>query len=82
LFAPSHREVVPIAVRSTTDSEASSRRARSAAINIVPTSTGAAKAGARRAGEGRRRGIMEFTEDPLVSTDIIGSSFSSIVDGG
>ncbi len=103
------------------------RRARSAAINIVPTSTGAAKALglvipeldgklngfavrvptptgslidltveterattaqavndvlARRAGEGRLHGIMEFTEDPLVSTDIIGSSFSSVVDGG
>jgi glyceraldehyde 3-phosphate dehydrogenase len=102
------------------------RRARSAAIKIVPTSTGAAKALgllipelagrlngfavrapprtgslidltveverattaqtvndvlARRAGEGRLHGIMEFTQDPLVSTDIVGSPFSSIVDG-
>jgi glyceraldehyde 3-phosphate dehydrogenase (phosphorylating) len=102
------------------------RRARSAAINIVPTSTGAAKALglvipelagrlngfavrvptptgslidltveverptteeavndvlARRAGAGPLHGIMEFTQDPLVSTDIIGSPFSSIVDG-
>jgi glyceraldehyde 3-phosphate dehydrogenase len=103
------------------------RRARSAAINIVPTSTGAAKALglvipelegrlngfairvptptgslidltvevergttaqavndvlARRADDAPLQGIMEFTEEPLVSTDVIGSSFSSIVDGG
>jgi glyceraldehyde 3-phosphate dehydrogenase len=103
------------------------RRARSAAINIVPTSTGAAKAlglvipelagrlhgyavrvptptgslidltveterptsrdavndaFARLADRGPLRGILEYTQDPIVSTDIIGSSYSSIFDGG
>ena len=103
------------------------RRARSAAINIVPTSTGAAKAlglvipelagrlngyavrvptptgslidltveteqpttreavndaFARLADHGPLHGILDYTQDPIVSTDIIGSTFSSIVDGG
>jgi len=103
------------------------RRARAAAINLVPTSTGAAKAvglvlpelngklhgfairapvptgsvvdltfeavretsveevnEAFRAAAGgdALRGIMRFTEDPIVSTDIIKDSHSSIVDGG
>jgi glyceraldehyde 3-phosphate dehydrogenase len=103
------------------------RRARSAAINLVPTSTGAAKAvglvlpelqgklhgfavrapvptgslvdltfeAARetsvdevnealrsRADTGDLAGIMRYTEDPIVSTDIIHDPFSSIVDGG
>jgi glyceraldehyde 3-phosphate dehydrogenase len=103
------------------------RRARAAAINLVPTSTGAAKAvglvipelqgklhgfairapvptgsvvdltfeAAREtsvdevndafkavADKGKLEGILAYTEDPLVSTDIHGNSFSSIVDGG
>jgi glyceraldehyde 3-phosphate dehydrogenase len=103
------------------------RRARSAAINIVPTSTGAAKAlglvipelagrlngyavrvptptgslidltveterpttreavndaFARLADRGPLHGILDYTQDPIVSTDIIGSSYSSIFDGG
>jgi glyceraldehyde 3-phosphate dehydrogenase len=103
------------------------RRARSAAINLVPTSTGAAKAvglvlpelqgklhgfavrapvptgslvdltfeAARetsvdevnealrsRADTGDLAGIMRYTEDPIVSTDVIHDPFSSIVDGG
>jgi glyceraldehyde 3-phosphate dehydrogenase len=103
------------------------RRARAAAINLVPTSTGAAKAvglvipelqgklhgfairapvptgsvvdltfeAAREtsvdevndafkavADKGKLEGILAYTEDPLVSTDIQGNSFSSIVDGG
>jgi glyceraldehyde 3-phosphate dehydrogenase len=103
------------------------RRARAAAINLVPTSTGAAKAvglvlpelagklhgfavrapvptgslvdltfeAARetsveevnaalrgRADSGALAGILAYTEDPIVSTDIIGNPFSSIVDGG
>ena len=103
------------------------RRARAAAINLVPTSTGAAKAvglvlpelngrlhgfairapvptgsvvdltfeaaretsveevneAFRGAAAGDAlRGIMRFTEDPIVSTDIIKDSHSSIVDGG
>ncbi len=102
------------------------RRARSAAINIVPTSTGAAKAlglvipelagrlngyalrvptptgslidltveterpatkasvndaFARLADRGPLHGILDYTQDPIVSTDIIGSAYSSIFDG-
>ena len=103
------------------------RRARAAAINLVPTSTGAAKAVGlvlpelngrlhgfairapgptgsvvdltfeaeretsvdevneafkAKADQGDLAGILRFTEDPLVSTDIVGDPFSSIVDGG
>ena len=101
------------------------RRARAAAINLIPASTGAAKAiglvipalneklhgfavrapvptgsvvdltveceretsveelnGALRAAaeSGPMAGLLRYTEDPLVSTDIIRSPFSSIVD--
>ena len=101
------------------------RRARAAAINIIPTSTGAARAtglvleamkgkldgtslrvpvptgsitdfvgildrdvtvdeinAAYRAAasEGRLQGILQYSEDPLVSTDIIGNPHSSIFD--
>ena len=100
------------------------RRARAAAINIVPTSTGAARAvglvlphlngkldgGAIRvptptgsltdlvcevnkettiekvnaafkaASESSLRGILEYTTEPLVSTDIVGNSHSNIFD--
>ncbi|RNC84781.1 MAG: type I glyceraldehyde-3-phosphate dehydrogenase [Balneola sp.] len=100
------------------------RRARAAAINIIPTSTGAAKAvglvlphlngkldgGAVRvptptgsltdfvcevskettieevnaafkaAAEGSLNGILEYTTDPIVSTDIIGNPHSNILD--
>jgi glyceraldehyde 3-phosphate dehydrogenase len=103
------------------------RRARAAAINLVPTSTGAAKAlglvlpelagklngfavrapvpvGSlvdltfeatretsvdelnaalrERADTGELKGILAYTEDPIVSSDIVGNPFSSIVDGG
>jgi len=103
------------------------RRARAAAINLVPTSTGAAKAvglvlpelagklngfsvrapvpdgslvdltfeAARetsveevnaalreRADRNELAGIMAYTEDPIVSSDIVGNAYSSIVDGG
>lgn len=102
------------------------RRARAGAINVIPTTTGAARAvgkvipdlkgkldgyalrvpvadgsvvdltanlkravtveevnGAlRKAAEGPMKGILAYTEDPIVSTDIIGDSHSSIVDGG
>lgn len=101
------------------------RRARAAAINIIPTSTGAAKAvgevlpalngkltgislrvpvptgsvtdlvavmgktvtakdvndAMKAAAEGELKGILEYTEDPIVSTDIVGSTYSSIFDG-
>jgi glyceraldehyde 3-phosphate dehydrogenase (phosphorylating) len=101
------------------------RRARSAAINLIPTSTGAARAiglvipelkgkvdgvairapvadgsivdltvhvgravgvdevnGRFRelADEGAFAGILRYSDEPLVSTDIIGSSYSSIFD--
>ncbi len=103
------------------------RRARAAATNIVPTSTGAAKAiglvlpelmgkmdgfalrvpvptgsvtdltaqlstqasaDALRdaflavADTGPFTGILRYTEDPIVSSDIVGDSYSSIIDGG
>lgn len=101
------------------------RRARSAAINMVPTSTGAAaavgqvlpelngklngmavrvptptgsvvdlvaeldknvtaeevNAALKEAAEGDLKGVLEYSEDPLVSTDIVGNPHSSIVDG-
>ncbi len=101
------------------------RRARAAAMNIIPTSTGAAKAvGAvwpevgksfhglalrvptpvvsvidlvvhlrkpssakelntafRAAAEGPMQGILAYTEDPVVSSDLRGDTHSAIVDG-
>ncbi len=100
------------------------RRARSAAANIIPTTTGAARAvgqvipdlngkldgfamrvpvvngsvvdltcrlkrstsveeinaAMRAAAQGAMRGVLEYTEDPIVSTDIIGNPHSSIFD--
>jgi len=100
------------------------RRARAAAINLIPTSTGAAKAiglvlphlqgkvdgiavrapiatgsltdlvvrlgrettaedvnaAYRAAADGGLSGILQYSEDPLVSTDINGSPFSCIFD--
>ena len=101
------------------------RRARAAALSIIPTSTGAAKAiglvvpelkgkldgfamrvpvatGSvvdlvctlsrdatrdeinaaikSRADQGRLKGVLEYTEDPIVSADIVGSPYSSIFD--
>lgn len=101
------------------------RRARAAAINIIPTTTGAAEAvgkvmpelegklngfairvpvadgsvvdlvatlkksvtvaevnsALKNAAEGKLRGILEYSEEPLVSSDIVGNPHSSIVDG-
>ena len=101
------------------------RRARAAAANLVPTSTGAAKAVAlvlpelsgklhgyairapiitgsvvdltfeaeratsveeingalKAAAEGPMKGILRYTEDPIVSSDIVGDPHSAIVDG-
>ena len=100
------------------------RRARAAAINLIPTTTGAAKAvglvlpdlegklngfavrapvvtgsvvdltftasretsaeevneAVRNAAEGEMEGILAYTEDPIVSTDVIGDPRSSIFD--
>lgn len=102
------------------------RRSRAAAVNIIPTSTGAAKAvgkvfpavdgkltgmalrvpvptgsvtdltaivgkdttaeqintAFKSASEGALKGILEYTEDPIVSTDIIGNPHSCIFDSG
>ncbi|QEC47870.1 type I glyceraldehyde-3-phosphate dehydrogenase [Baekduia soli] len=103
------------------------RRARAAAVNLVPTSTGAAKAVGLvlpelngklhgfavrapiptgslvdltfeadratsvdeirelfrgKADTGDLAGILQYTEDPIVSSDIVTNPFSSIVDGG
>jgi glyceraldehyde 3-phosphate dehydrogenase len=100
------------------------RRARSAAVSIIPTTTGAAKAigkiipelkgkldgfslrvptpdgsltdfvatvkkeatveavnaAFKKAAESSLKGLMEYTEDPIVSADIIGSPYSVIFD--
>ncbi len=100
------------------------RRARSAAINMIPTTTGAAiaigkvipelngklngmsirvpvadgalvdlvaelghdvtaeevNAAMKEASEGRLKGILDYTDEPIVSTDIIGNPHSSIFD--
>lgn len=102
------------------------RRARAAALNLIPTTTGAAKAvglvlpelngklngiamrapvatgsvvdlvfstpnplevdqvnaAVRVAAEGPLKGILSYTEDPIVSTDIVGDPHSSIFDAG
>ncbi len=102
------------------------RRARSAALSMIPTSTGAAvavglvlpqlngkldgvsvrvptptgsvtdlvamlsrevtaeeiNAAMRVAAEGPMKGILEYTEDPIVSADIMGSSMSCVLDAG
>lgn len=100
------------------------RRARAAALSIIPTSTGAAKAigkifphlkgkldgtslrvptptgsltdlslivktpktpaeinaAFKAAAEGPLKGILEYTEDPIVSVDIVGSTYSCVFD--
>lgn len=101
------------------------RRARAAAVSIIPTTTGAASAigqvipelagkldglalrvpvpdGSvtditievekgtakeevnaflKRAAEGELKGVMAYTEDPIVSVDVVGNPHSSVVDG-
>jgi glyceraldehyde 3-phosphate dehydrogenase len=100
------------------------RRARAAAINMIPTSTGAAKAiglvmpelkgkldglsvrvpvmdaslvdlvcrvkkpaeiasvnaAMKSAAQGRLKGILEYCDDPIVSSDVIGTTMSSVFD--
>ena len=102
------------------------RRSRAAALNLIPTTTGAAKAvglvlpelngklngfsmrapvpvgsavdlvfttpnplepaqvnaALKEAAEGPMEGILAYTEDPIVSSDIVGDPHSSIVDAG
>ena len=101
------------------------RRARAAAVSIIPTTTGAAKAvtlvmpelkgkldgmavrvptpdgsltdfvctlkkdvsvdevnnAFKHASENSMRGIMQYSEEPLVSVDIVGNPHSAIIDG-
>jgi glyceraldehyde 3-phosphate dehydrogenase len=102
------------------------RRSRAAAINIIPTTTGAAKAASlampelkgkldglalrvpvpdgsitdivavvgsetnkeevndayrEAAQSARMKGILKYTEDPIVSSDVVGDSHSCIIDG-
>ncbi len=101
------------------------RRARAAAVSIIPTTTGAAKAvtlvipelkgkidgiavrvptpdgsltdftcmlkqqvtiddvnnAFKHASQNSLKGILEYTEEPLVSTDIVGNPHSAIIDG-
>lgn len=100
------------------------RRARAAAVSIIPTTTGAAKAvgkvipelngkldgfamrvptpdgsvvdlvaelnkdvtveeinaAVKEAAEGEMKGVLQYTEDPIVSIDIVGNPYSSIFD--
>ncbi len=100
------------------------RRARAAAVNIIPTTTGAAKAvglvlpecagklngialrvptadvsivdlvailekaatkeeinaAFKQAAEGPLKGILEYTEDPIVSSDVLHSTYSAVFD--
>ncbi len=102
------------------------RRARAAALNIIPTTTGAARAvgkvipelkgkldgyalrvpvpdgsvvdltatlrkdvsaaevnaAVKAAAEGPMKGILEYTEDPVVSSDVIGNPVSCLFDAG
>ena len=102
------------------------RRARAAAANVIPTTTGAAKAAGKvipelngkingmavrvpvpcgsltdfvavlkktahvedintefkKASESALKGILEYTEDPIVSSDIVGNTHSCIFDAG
>jgi glyceraldehyde 3-phosphate dehydrogenase len=102
------------------------RRARAAAVSVIPTTTGAAKAvgkvipdlngklngvalrvpvttgsivdltvklekdpsaeeinaAMKEAAQGPMKGILEYTEDPIVSVDVIGNTHSSIFDAG
>jgi glyceraldehyde 3-phosphate dehydrogenase len=78
------------------------RRSRAAGENIIPTTTGAARAvgkvvdlvcrlgknasaadvngAVREAAEGPMQRVLEYSEEPLVSSDIIGNPHSSIFD--
>jgi glyceraldehyde 3-phosphate dehydrogenase len=47
-----------------------------------PTDVDAVNAAMKAAAEGPLEGILSYTEDPIVSTDIIGDPHSSIFDAG
>src|SRR6266853_1829657 len=63
------------------------RRARAAALSIIPTTTGAAKTTSeevnntfKQAARSSLKGILDVSDEPLVSVDYIGSFYSSVVD--
>jgi len=71
------------------------RRARAAAVSMVPTSTGditcqlnklpsveEINAAFKAAANGELKGIMEYTEDPIVSIDVVGNPHSCLFDPG
>ena len=61
------------------------RGGRSALLNIIPSSTGAANEisqAIKSASENELKGILGYTEDPVVSQDFIGDKRTSIFDKG
>ena len=48
----------------------------------APTDADAVNAAIKAAAEGPLKGILDYTEDPIVSTDIVGDPHSSIFDAG
>jgi glyceraldehyde 3-phosphate dehydrogenase len=51
------------------------------AVTAKPTTTEAVNAALKAAAEGPLKGILAYTEDPIVSSDMLHNSNSSIVDG-
>jgi len=45
-----------------------------------PVTAKEVNAALKNAAEGKLRGIMEYSDDPLVSSDIVGNPHSSIID--
>jgi glyceraldehyde 3-phosphate dehydrogenase len=50
------------------------------AVTSRPTSTEEVNRAMKEAAEGELKGILDYTEDPVVSTDLMGNPASSIVD--
>jgi glyceraldehyde 3-phosphate dehydrogenase len=51
------------------------------AILKTPTTAEAVNAAMKQAAEGKLKGILDYTEDPVVSSDMLHDPHSSIVDG-
>ena len=51
------------------------------ALTSKPTTTEDVNAALKQAADGELKGILEYTDDPVVSTDMLGNPASSIVDG-
>ncbi len=58
------------------------RRARAAALNMIPTTTEEVNAALKSAARDGLKGILAYTEDPVVSSDMMHNPNSSIVDAG